>query len=64
MTRYLANKNGDWWAVDEGEEYLFIIDTSDPAIIEKMKEEDEVEGEDKWERFIQRYGTVIYSEGV
>ena len=64
MTRYLANKNGDWWAVDEGEEYLFIIDTSDSAIIEKMKEEDVIEGEDKWERFIQRYGTVIYSEGV
>ncbi|NDE71719.1 MAG: hypothetical protein EB054_03290 [Actinobacteria bacterium] len=66
MTRYLANKNGDWWEVDEGEEYLFIIDTEDAKLQDALKEWGYVAGEynDKFERFIHEYGTVIYSEGV
>jgi hypothetical protein len=64
MTKYLANENGDWWAVEEGDGYLFLIDDSDPAIAEAMKSEDASPNDDKFERFIQRYGTVVYVEGV
>jgi len=60
MTKYLANENGDWWAVGEGEGYLFLIDDTDPAIAEAMKREDASPNDDKFERFIQRHGKVVY----
>lgn len=60
MTKYLANENGDWWAVGEGEGYLFLIDDTDPAITEAMKSEDASPNDDKFERFIQRHGKVVY----
>jgi hypothetical protein len=60
MTKYLANENGDWWAVGEGEGYLFLIDDTDPAIAEAMKSEDASPNDDKFERFIQRHGKVVY----
>lgn len=64
MTRYLANRNGDWWAVDEGDEYLFIIDNTDSTIIEAMKSESASPDDDKFEQFIQRHGKVVYLDEV
>ena len=58
MTVYAANSNGDWWEVTEDTD-IFIIDTEDEAIKSALKDEDVVEGEDKFERFIQSHGKEV-----
>jgi hypothetical protein len=59
MTKYVANENGDWWEVVEGES-LCLIDTDNPDITIAMKEEDTNPYQDKFEYFIQKYGTPVY----
>ena len=65
MTKYIANENGDWWEVVEGES-LYLIDTEWENIANDMKEEKVSPNDDKFERFIWRYGTEVsvYMEGV
>jgi hypothetical protein len=58
MTKYVANENGDWWEVVEGEG-LYLIDTELENIANKMEEEDTNPYQDKFERFIWRYGTEV-----
>jgi hypothetical protein len=58
MTKYIANENGDWWEVVEGEG-LYLIDTELENIANKMEEEDTNPYQDKFERFIWRYGTEV-----
>jgi hypothetical protein len=65
MAKYIANENGDWWGVIEGES-LYLIDTDNPDIIKAMEDEDTNPDQDKFEYFIQKYGTPvsINMEGV
>jgi hypothetical protein len=65
MSKYIANENGDWWEVVEGDG-LYLIDTDNPDIAEAMKEEDASPDNDKFEKFIWQYGTTVYidMEGV
>jgi hypothetical protein len=65
MTKYIANENGDWWGVIEGES-LYLIDTDNPDIVKAMEDEDTNPDQDKFEYFIQKYGTPvsINMEGV
>ena len=58
MTKYIANENGDWWEVVEGAS-LYLIDTEWENIASKMKEERSTPNDDKFERFIWRYGTEV-----
>jgi DNA-binding transcriptional regulator/RsmH inhibitor MraZ len=58
MTKYIANENGDWWEVVEGAS-LYLIDTEWENIANKMKEENSTPNDDKFERFIWRYGTEV-----
>jgi DNA-binding transcriptional regulator/RsmH inhibitor MraZ len=58
MTKYVANENGDWWEVVEGES-LYLIDTEWENIASKMEEENSTPNDDKFERFIWRYGTEV-----
>jgi DNA-binding transcriptional regulator/RsmH inhibitor MraZ len=58
MTKYVANENGDWWEVVEGES-LYLIDTEWENIANKMEEENSTPNDDKFERFIWRYGTEV-----
>ena len=59
MTKYIANENGDWWEVVEGES-LYLIDTDWENIANNMEEEEVSPNDDKFERFIWRYGTPVY----
>jgi hypothetical protein len=65
MAKYIANENGDWWGVIEGES-LYLIDTDNPDIVKAMEDEDTNPDQDKFEYFIQKYGTPvsINMEGV
>ena len=65
MTKYIANENGDWWEVVKGEG-LYLIDTEWENIATLMKEEHSTPNDDKFEKFIWRYGTEVsvYMEGV
>ena len=58
MTKYIANENGDWWEVVEGES-LYLIDTEWENITSKMEEENSTPNDDKFEKFIWRYGTPV-----
>ena len=58
MTKYIANENGDWWEVVEGES-LYLIDTDNPDITKAMEDEDTNPDQDKFERFIWRYGSPV-----
>jgi len=58
MTKYIANENGDWWEVVEGDS-LYLIDTEWENIANKMEEENSTPNDDKFERFIWRYGTEV-----
>ena len=58
MTKYIANENGDWWEVVEGES-LYLIDTEQENIARKMEEEEVSPNDDKFERFIWRYGSPV-----
>ena len=58
MTKYVANENGDWWEVVEGES-LYLIDTDWENIVSAMKEEEVSPNDDKFEKFIWRYGTEV-----
>lgn len=58
MTKYIANENGDWWEVVEGAS-LYLIDTDNPDITKAMEEEDTNPYQDKFEKFIWRYGTPV-----
>ena len=58
MTKYVANENGDWWEVVEGDG-LYLIDTEWEGITNKMEEEDSTPNDDKFERFIWRYGVPV-----
>ena len=58
MTKYIANENGDWWEVIEGDS-LYLIDTEWENIANKMEEENSTPNDDKFERFIWRYGTPV-----
>jgi hypothetical protein len=58
MTKYVANENGDWWEIVEGES-LYLIDTDWENIVSAMKEEEVSPNDDKFERFIWRYGTEV-----
>jgi len=58
MTKYIANENGDWWEVVEGDS-LYLIDTEWENITTKMEEENSTPNDDKFERFIWRYGTEV-----
>ncbi len=58
MTKYIANENGDWWEVVEGES-LYLIDTDWENIASKMEEENSTPNDDKFERFIWRYGSPV-----
>ena len=58
MTKYIANENGDWWEVVEGES-LYLIDTEQENIANKMEEENSTPNDDKFERFIWRYGSPV-----
>ena len=58
MTKYIANENGDWWEVVEGDS-LYLIDTEWENITTKMEEENSTPNDDKFERFIWRYGTPV-----
>jgi hypothetical protein len=58
MTKYVANENGDWWEVVEGES-LYLIDTEWEGITNKMEEEDSTPNDDKFEKFIWRYGVPV-----
>ena len=58
MTKYIANENGDWWEVVEGES-LYLIDTDWENIVSAMKEERSTPNDDKFEKFIYRYGTEV-----
>lgn len=59
MTKYVANENGDWWEVVEGDS-LYLIDTDWENIASKMEEEEVSPNDDKFERFIWRYGSPVY----
>ena len=58
MTKYIANENGDWWEVVEGAS-LYLIDTEWENITNKMEEENSTPNDDKFERFIWRYGSPV-----
>jgi hypothetical protein len=58
MTKYVANENGDWWEVVEGDG-LYLIDTEWEGITNKMEEEDSTPNDDKFEKFIWRYGVPV-----
>lgn len=58
MTKYIANENGDWWEVVEGAG-LYLIDTDNPDITRAMEEEEVSPNDDKFERFIWRYGSPV-----
>jgi hypothetical protein len=58
MAKYIANENGDWWGVIEGES-LYLIDTDNPDIVKAMEDEDTNPDQDKFEYFIQKYGTPV-----
>jgi len=58
MTKYIANENGDWWEVVEGES-LYLIDTEQENIASKMEEEEVSPNDDKFEKFIWRYGVPV-----
>ena len=58
MTKYIANENGDWWEVVEGDG-LYLIDTDNAEIIKAMKDEDASPNDDKFEKFIWTYGTPV-----
>jgi DNA-binding transcriptional regulator/RsmH inhibitor MraZ len=58
MTKYIANENGDWWEVVEGAS-LYLIDTDWENIASKMEEENSTPDDDKFERFIWRYGSPV-----
>ena len=58
MTKYIANENGDWWEVVEGES-LYLIDIEQENIARKMEEEEVSPNDDKFERFIWRYGSPV-----
>ena len=58
MAKYIANENGDWWEVVEGDS-LYLIDTEWENINNKMEEEDTNPNQDKFEKFIWRYGTEV-----
>jgi hypothetical protein len=47
MTKYIANENGDWWEVVEGEG-LYLIDTEWENIASDMKEEEVSPNDDKF----------------
>ena len=59
MTKYIANENGDWWEVVEGDS-LYLIDTEQGYIASKMEEENATPNDDKFEKFIWRYGIPVY----
>lgn len=58
MAKYIANENGDWWEVVEGDS-LYLIDTEWENIANKMEEENSTPNDDKFEKFIWRYGTEV-----
>jgi hypothetical protein len=58
MAKYIANENGDWWEVVEGDS-LYLIDTEWENITAKMEEENSTPNDDKFEKFIWRYGTPV-----
>lgn len=58
MTKYIANENGDWWEIVEGDG-LYLIDTDSAEIIKAMKDEDASPNDDKFEKFIWTYGTPV-----
>jgi len=60
MTKYLANANGDWWEVVEGDS-LYLIDTESDGMKAKLEEWGYVEGEwnDKFEQFIIENGRAV-----
>jgi len=58
MTKYIANENGDWWEVVEGDS-LYLIDTEWENITTKMEEENSTPNDDKFERFIWKYGATV-----
>ena len=58
MAKYVANENGDWWEVVEGEG-LYLIDTANPDIAKIMEEENSTPNDDKFERFIWKYGIPV-----
>ena len=58
MAKYIANENGDWWEVVEGAG-LYLIDTDNPDITRAMEEEEVSPNDDKFERFIWRYGSPV-----
>lgn len=61
MTKYLANANGDWWEMVEGDA-LYLIDTESDGMKEKLNEWGYVENEwnDKFEQFITENGRAVY----
>jgi len=58
MAKYIANENGDWWEVVEGDS-LYLIDTEWENITTKMEEENSTPNDDKFERFIWKYGATV-----
>jgi uncharacterized protein YchJ len=58
MTVYIANANGDWWQYVKGET-LYVINTDEPEIQAGLEHEDVQVGQDKFEQFIQLYGTPV-----
>lgn len=58
MAKYIANENGDWWEVVEGAG-LYLIDTDNPDITRAMEEEEVSPNDDKFEKFIWRYGVAV-----
>lgn len=64
MTKYIANENGDWWTYVEGEGYLYVIDDEDGHIKQAMEEEEVSSDDDKFEKFIWRYGRAVEIGGL
>ena len=58
MTKYIANENGDWWEYVE-DSVLFVIDDSEGHISKAMLEEDTNPYQDKFEKFIWKYGKAV-----
>ena len=58
MTKYIANENGDWWEYNE-DSVLFVIDDTEGHISKAMLEEDASPANDKFEKFIWKYGKAV-----
>lgn len=58
MTVYIANENGDWWEYRKGS-VLYVIDTSVPEVAKAAEDDDIIFCGDKFEKFIQSYGTPV-----